>query len=174
MCGLIVFKMFLCVYIWRFKMRVGVCDWLGELESRNREAPTDLNKHVFSCSVLLCVVVCCSVLWRVAWINRISASPHLRAATLCNTLQQSATYETCRGTHLLQRTETFCSTWQSVAKRCKPHCNTHCNKHCHPTCRVRRSGINMVLQCVAACCSVLQCVAVWQVSTEYLTLHSKP
>jgi len=86
------------------------------------------------CSVLQCVAVCCSVLQYVA--------------VCCSVLQRVAVFFLIESNLLPEEhTATYCKTLQHTAK----HCNTL---------DILKYQLYIICQCVAAKCSMLQCVAV--------------
>ena len=114
------------------------------------------------CSVLPCVAVCCSVLqcaatccsaWKCGVRNREHINPstcvcHVQhTTTQCNTLQHAATHT---ATHTATRCNTLHHEYEySLFDECAFWHREHINPS---TCGV--------LQCIAVCCSALQCVAV--------------
>ena len=106
-----------------------------------------------------------------------NTQPHLQNKTLqntalrCNTLQHTVTH--CI---TLNHTATHCNTLQHTAddapsscamalNHTATHCNTlqHTATHCNTLQRTADDAhSSCTMACVAVCCSVLQCVAVWQ------------
>jgi len=106
-----------------------------------------------SCSVLQCVAVCCSVLQCVALCcceHRLFSSVLQRVAVGCSVLQfVAASVACCR---------VCCTVFQRVIV-CSSVLHSHCIQLFNiTTCDCERRSFSCVFQCVAVCCSVLQCV----------------
>jgi len=127
------------------------------------------------CSVLQCVAVCCRVLQSVAVCCGVLQCVAVRMPRIpCRTVQQCVAENTqeLHQSTVLQRTHKNCIKVQC----CREHTRIESNytKECVACCLIQfvcgcmctaaccsASTTYSALQCVAVCCSVLQCVAVY-------------
>ena len=116
-------------------------DGLGALSCFSRCYTSVLQCVVVCCSVLQCVAVCCKVLQSVA----VCCSVLQRFAACCSALQRRSTTQD-HG----DEQDQCCNVLQRVAVSL-PHKTTH-------MCKISVAVCCSVLQRVAACCSVMQCL----------------
>jgi len=96
------------------------------------------------CSVLKCVLVCCSMFQFVAVVINVTYPPSVRIVLQCVAVCCSVVQCVAVCCSVLQCVAVCCSVLQCVAAVMSVTCP---------------SLVRSVLQCVAGCCSVLQCVA---------------